>query len=97
MNGNTQSSMSPPTSPSAPLLPRSKRTVLLWIILVAAAVVATGVLLYFILLPQEAGGPTSVPMPKSDDLSAIEGELQGVDFGGLDSELEQIDQELQGL
>lgn len=83
---------------SAPLPSGSRKQTWFWIILVAVAVVVAGAVIYFISLPEEAVSPTTTaPAAPAENLSQIEAELQGVDLEGLDTELDEIEQELQGL
>lgn len=85
-------------SPPYQMLPEPKKHTWLWILL--GAVILAGLffalVVYYGSLPEPAGeAETSAGTPEA--VAGLEEELQGVNTEGLESELGDIDKELQGL
>ena len=71
MNGNTPSPMPQGSAPQIPsqapvsMLPQPKSNVWMWVILVAVALAVFGVVIYYILLPEEVLSPAAVKREES--------------------------------
>ena len=71
------------------------KSVAIWVVIVLIILVLVGYAVYYLRpQPPEAPGGT-VMAPKEDSVAAIDSELKGMSVDGLDSELADIDKELQ--
>jgi len=102
MNENTSSptpqepAAQTPLKKSFSIFTQSKNGIWIWISLIVAVLAIFGLVMYFILLPEEAVGPTVIKKGEESVLQ-IERELKDTSLDGLDSELDAIDNELKGL
>ena len=74
----------------------NNKSAAIWVAITAIVLVLTGYAIFYLRPPQQAETPgMAVTVPKEDSVAAIEADLKGMSLDGLDSELANIERELQ--